>query len=48
MRNGFLVLGIGLSGVWGLMLRNTSNSSARCSGSDLGLLSSSEYSVLEV
>ena len=35
MRNGFLVLGKGLRSVWGLIFRNSSNSSARCSGSDL-------------
>ena len=43
MRNGFLVLGIGLRGVWGSILRKSSNSSVRCSGSD----SSLEYSILE-
>ena len=48
MRKGFLVLGMGLSGVWGLMLRNNSNSSARCSGLDSKLLSSLEYSDSEV
>ena len=48
MRKGFLVLGMGLSGVRGSRLRNNSSSSARCLGSDLKLLSSLEYSDLEV
>ena len=52
MRKGFLVLGIGLSGVRGLSWRNSSNSSTRCLGLDsrldLELLSSSEYSDSEV
>ena len=48
MRKGFLVLGMGLSGVRGSRLRNSSNSSARCSGLDLKLLPSSEYSDSEV
>ena len=38
-----LIQGMGLSGVWGLMFGKSSNSSAKCSGSD----SSLEYSFPE-
>ena len=44
MMKGFLVWGMGLIGVWGLMWRKRSNSSMRFLGSDTSL----EYSVLEV